>query len=800
MNDLRYAVRQLVQHRGFTAVAVLTLALGIGANAALYSVVRGVLLKPLPFPDARALTLLREVHLDTGNDFEVSYPNFADLRRQATAFAGLSAFTRTTVTFRGAGADPARVEVGLAARALFATLGVPPWLGRGFTDDDQRPGAPPTMLVTHRFWASHLRGDSTVVGRVLRLNRDVVTVIGVLPPGFDFPDTDIALWVPLEATRDQAPFPNRRAHILTVIGRLDTGISLDRAALDVRTVAARLQADDPGADPQHGLSVTPLHDAVVGDARATLLVLLGAVGFVLLLACVNVADLMLARSAGRQREVAIRASLGAGPWRIARQILLEAVLLSTAGAAVGLALAWWAVETLTAGLADWIPRPEAVALDLPVLVATLVVAVGTGVAFGLAPAFRAAAVDMREALVHRAPGGTGGGRLRSALTVAQVAISLVLLAGAGLSVQSLVHLQRVDPGFDPRNLLTMTVSLSGSDVTGTENVVAFYRALPGALRAVPGVTAVSGVNVPPISGGDSHGQLSVEGSPLPPGDEPSASYRRILPDYFRTMGIPLLRGRDFTPEDGTGNAAVVIVNDALVRRAFPAGGNPLGQRIKVGTAPTEPWLTIVGVVGDVHNEGLASAPRLATYEPHPQRPWTTMTIIVRTAVDPLSVVGPLRQVVHRAGGEIPVYDITTMPRRIAASLRGRRFTLLLLGAFAGTALALAAVGLYGVIAYGVTRRTHEFGVRVALGARASSVARLVLRQGMTLVGLGMAIGVPAAAVLTRGMRTLLHGVAPSDPGTLVTVCGLLLVVALLAAWLPARRAARVAPMEALRHE
>lgn len=800
MNDLRYAARQLVQHRGFTVVAGLTLALGIGANAAIYSVVRGVLLEPLPFPDPHALTLVREVHLGTGNDFEVSYPNFVDLRRQATAFAGLSAFTRSTVTLRGAGTEPARVEVGIAAPALFAILGVQPWLGRGFTDEDQRLGAPPTALATHRFWVTHLRGDSSAVGRALRLDRDFVTLIGVLPPGFDFPDADIALWVPLEPQRDQAPFPNRRAHILTVIGRLGPGLSGERATLDVRTIAARLQADDPGADPQHGFSVTPLHDAVVGDARATLLVLLGAVGFVLLLACANVADLMLARSLARQREMAIRAALGAGRWRIARQLLVEAVLLSVGGAAIGLLLAWWAVEALTTGLSDWIPRPDAVALDVPVLLATFLLAVVTGVAFGLAPAFRAAAADLRAALVHRAPGGGGGGRARSALTVAQVAMSLVLMAGAGLTVRSLSRLQRVDPGFDPRNLLTMTVSLSGSDVTGTENVVAFYRALPDVLRAVPGVTGVSGVNVPPISGGDSHGQLSVEGRPFPPGDEPSASYRRILPGYFRTMGIPLLRGRDFDSEDGTGDPAVVIVNDALARRAFPDGSDPVGRRIKVGTAPTEPWLTIVGVVGDVHNEGLATGPRLATYEPHPQRPWTTMTIVVRTARDPLTVVGPLREAVRRAGGEIPVYDVTTMPRRIAASLRGRRFILVLLGAFAITALLLAAVGLYGVLAHSASRRTQEFGVRVALGARASGVAGLVLRQGVTLVGLGIAIGMPAAVLLTRSMRALLYDVAPSDPVTLVVVAGLLLAVALIAAWSPARRAARTAPMEALRHE
>jgi predicted permease len=800
MNDLRYAVRQLLQHRGFTVVAVLTLALGIGANAAIYSVVRGVLLEPLPFPDPRALTLLREVHLGTGNRFEVSYPNFADLRQEATAFASLSAFTRTTVTVRGAGTEPTRVEVGFAARGLFATLGVPAWLGRTFTDDDQRIGAPPAMLATHRFWETRLGADSSVVGRSLRLNRDVVTVIGVLPPGFDFPDGDIALWVPLEPQRNQAPFPNRRAHILTVIGRLATGVSVERAAVDLQMLAGRLQADDPGADPQHGLSVTPLHDAAVEDARGTLLVLLGAVGFVLLLACANVADLMLARSAARQREMAIRAALGADRWRIARQLLAEAVLLSVIGAGVGLALAWWAVETLTAGLADWIPRPAAVTLDLPVLVATLAVAVVTGVAFGLAPAFRAAATDLRGALGQRTASAMRGAGLRGALTVAQVAISLVLMAGAGLTVRSLWHLGRVDPGFDPQNLLTMTVSLSGSDITATEDVVAFYRTLPEALGAVPGVTAVSGVNVPPISGGDSEGQLSVEGAPFPPGDEPSASYRRTLPGYFRTMEIPLLRGRDFAPEDGTGDAAVVIVNEALVRRAFPDGSDPIGRRIKVGTGPTEPWLTIVGVVGDVRNVGLATAPRLATYEPHPQRPWTTMTIVVRTAGDPMSVVGPLREMVRRAGGEIPVYDITTMPRRIAASLRGRRFTLLLLGAFAGTALVLAAVGLYGVVAYGATRRTREFGVRMALGARGSAIARLVLRQGATLVAIGVAIGLPAAALLTRTMRALLYDVAPSDPVTLAAVSALLLGVALLAAWLPAHRAATTDPVEALRHE
>jgi putative ABC transport system permease protein len=799
MNDLRYALRQLLHQPGFSVVAILTLALGIGANTAIFSVVRGVLLEPLPFPDPGALAVVREVRVGTGGASEVSYPNFADLRSQTTAFARLSAYVRQTLTMQGMGAEPARVVVGMAADDLFATLGVSVWRGRGFATEDQQPGAPRTALVTHRFWEASLNADTTIVGRSLRLNQDVVTVIGILPRGFDFPDEDVALWVPLEPLRDQAPLPNRQAHVLTVIGRLGAGTSIDRAAVELETIAAGLQERDPAADPRHGFTAASLHDAVVGDARPTLLVLLGAVGFVLLLACANVADLMLARSLARQREMAIRAALGAGRWRIARQLLLEALLLSAGGALVGLILAWWSVEALTTGLADWIPRPAAVTLDLTVLLGTLALAVLAAVAFGFAPALRAAAVDLRSSLVERAPGGSAGGRLRAALTVAQVAISLVLLAGAGVTLRGLWRLQQVDPGFDPRNLLTMSVSLSGSDIADTEGVIAFYRALPDALRGVPGVVAVSGVNVPPISGGDSHGQLSVEGPPFAPGDAPSASFRRTLPDYFRTMGIPILLGRDFAPQDGTGDAAVVVVNEALARRAFP-DGQPLGRRIKVGTAPTEPWLTIVGVVGDVHNEGLATEPELATYEPHPQRPWTTMTIVVRTAGEPLAVVGAVREVVRRAGGEIPVYDITTMPRRIAASLGGRRFTLTLLGAFAATALLLAAVGLYGVVAYGVTRRTREFGVRVALGARSSGVVGLVLRQGLALVGLGIVLGVPAAALLTRSMGSLLYDVGPSDPATLVAVSGVLLAVAALAAWVPARRAARIDPMEALRHE
>ncbi len=799
MQDLRYAVRSLWNRPAFTVVACLTLAIGIGANTAIFSLVHGVLLNPLPYPDAERIVVLHEQPAPAESElYEVSYPNFLDWRRDSRSFTQLAAFTLATATLRGGDMPAERALVGYASDELFGMLGVSPVVGRSFTPEEHVGGGEAVAILTHRVWQDRYGADRAVVGRSISVSGTPHTIIGVAPQTFEFPTDDLQLWMPLERLADQ--MQNRAAHMLDVLGRLRDGVPREVAEAELQTVTARIEDAYPGEDPSHSVVVVPLLDEMVSDTRGMLIVLFGAVVFVLLIACANVADLLLVRASTRRREMAVRAALGADRWRVIRQLLVESLVLAIAAGVIGIVIAFWGVEVLLPYLPESIPRVAEVGVNGPVLAFTLALTLVTGIGFGLVPAVTSARPDLHGSLTQREASSAGGKpALKSALAIAQVAISLVLLVGAGLTIKSLWRLQQVDPGFEPEHLLSLTVSLAGSELREVEQVTAFYDELRDRIEAIPGVQSASAVNTLPVSGGDSRGQLTIDGRPFPPGRAPAVSFRRIQPNYFRTMQVPLLEGRDFTVRDGVDEPFVVIINETMARRYWP-DGSPIGSRIKVGPSEHEPWLTVVGVAADLKNEGLAAGPDLATYEPHRQRPWTTMNVLVRTAGDPLALVPVIRDEIRRAGTDLPVYNITTLRQRISASLATERFTVMLLMIFAGIALLLAIIGVYGVISFSVSQRTREFGIRMALGAARRDVARLVLRQGVILAFVGTLIGVAAALGFSRLLVGLLFGVEPTDATTFVSVAMILLLCASLAAYLPARRATRVPPMEALRYE
>ena len=800
IQDLRFAARSLRKSAGFTVVALLTLALGIGANTAIFSVVNGVLLRPLAYdqPD-RLVTIAESNPVQDREGFNVSYPNYLEWKKQSRVFEQIAAVRTMSVTLTG-GDEAARVLLSLISRELFAVLRVEPALGRGFLAEEDRPGADPVVILSHGLWQRRFGADPEVVGKTIAINGSSSTVIGVMPPEFEFPSEDVELWAPIGLLADR--MQNRAVHTLTTVARLEDGVSLDEAKVEMATIAARIQREFPGEDPEHSTTLIPLHERVVGNTDTILLVLMGAVAFLLLIACANVADLLMARAAARQKEIAVRTALGASRWRVIRQLVTESVLLGLTGGAAALALAFWGLDLLIAHLPPFMPRVEQIGIDGRVLLFTLLISLLTGLIFGLLPALKASKLDIVGSLKDLVTSAAGGARDRSrrVLVIAQVALSLVLLVGAGLMIKSFWRLQDVDPGFEPQNLLTMTVSLAGSPkFTTSEEVIAFYADLRGRLEALPGVSSASAVNALPISGGDSDGELTIEGRPFASGAAPGASFRRILPNYFRTAGIPIVQGREFGERDRGEEPFVVIITETMAGKYWPSG-DAVGTRIKVGPPENEPWLTIVGVAADVRNIGLATEPRLATYEPHTQRPWSTMNVMVRTAIDPLSVVRGVRDEIRQAGGDLPVFNIGTMRERISRSVSTERFNMILLTIFATVALLLAAIGLYGVIAYSVSHRTRELGIRIALGAERKDIVNLVVRQGIPLLGAGVALGLIAAVGLTRFLAGLLFAVSPLDATIFVAVAALLAAVALLASYVPARRATAVDPMQALRAE
>ncbi|HYY97748.1 MAG TPA: ABC transporter permease [Pyrinomonadaceae bacterium] len=802
--DLRYGLRALRKHPGFTAVAVTALALGIGANTAIFSVVNTVLLRPLPYKDPDRLVMVWED--DTKHGYPRDTPaaaNYVDWREQNGVFEGMAALADQSFNLTGMG-DPERLEGKRASANLFNILGVEPLLGRGFLPEDDQPGAGRVVVLSHGLWQRRFGADPKVIGRALELNGQSYTVVGVMPPSFQFPSPEDELWVPIAFTQQEAA--SRGRHYLNVVARMKPGVSVEQAQAEMSTIAARLQQQYPDYNTELGAVVVPLHEQVVGDIRPALLVLLGAVGFVLLVACANVANLLLARAAARQKEIALRVALGASRARLVRQFLTESVLLAALGGVVGLLLALWGVNLLKAFIPDSISQVKAIAVDAKVLGFTLLVSLLTGLIFGLAPATQSSNFNLNETLKEGGrdtASGSRGKRIRSLLVVAEVAVSLVLLIGAGLLINSFLRLRSVEPGFKPGNLLTMGVELSEQKYPDLARRTAFYDDLISRVEALPGVRSASVTNwIPLVSQGDSVG-VSVDGLPDPgPGKKPIVVTRIVGPHYFKTMGIQLVRGRDFDErQDRVDAPAVVVVSEATARRFWP-GEDPVGKRITPGTPTTpEDWCQVIGVVKDVRQFDLAAEPRPQMYLNYPQADFfAPRHLVVSTSVDPLGLAGAVRKAVWEIDRDQPVSNVRTMEDVLSESLARQRFSMLLLGVFAGLALVLAAVGLYGVMSYTVAQRTREIGVRMALGAQTGHVLRLVVAQGLKLALVGVALGLVAAFMLTRVMSSLLFGVSPTDPATLAVISLVLVGVALLASYIPARRATKVDPLVALRHE
>jgi putative ABC transport system permease protein len=797
--DLRYGFKILLKKPGFTFIAVLALALGIGANSAIFSVINAVLLKPLPFEEPDRLITVWEINPKQGSEiFNVSYPNFSDWKAENRVFEKIAAYRMANLILSGE-EEPERLGAAIVTADLFQIFGARPALGRTFLPEEDETGGNQVVIISQNLWQRRFGSDPGLIGKSIKVNSGSFTVVGIMPADFQFPTDKTDLWIPLGPLKDQ--MKNRGVHIITVIGRLKPQVTFQEARADIETIAAKIQNEKPGEDTGHGVKLLSLHELIVGDIRTPLLVLLGAVVLVLLIACSNVANLLLASATVRQREIAIRTALGAGRWRVIRQLLTESMILAMLGGAAGLLIAVWGLDLMVGRLPDYFPRVKEIYIDRHVLGFTFATSLLTGFVFGLFPAIKMSRPELNEALKESSGKQTGislNNRFRSALVVSEIALSLVLLIGGGLMIKSLWSLMQVNPGFKADNLLTMTVSLP-SKYGEDEKVISYFRQLSQQLGSLPGVKNVSAVSALPISGGDSNGNVTVEGRVFPPGETQAASFRRILPNYFSTMGIPLLRGREFDERDTGQDPKVVIINETMARRFWP-DEDPIGKRIKIGPPENEPWLTVVGVVGDVRNIGLNFEPNLSTYEPHAQRSWNTMNLVIRTVVDPLSLSEAVRKVIRDTDKDIPIYNIGTMDKRISLSVSDRRFNMLILGIFAVVALLLSTLGIYGVMSYYVTQRTHEIGIRMALGAQPFDMLKMVIKQGATLTLIGLGVGLVASFALTRVLSSLLFKVSTTDPITFASVSLILGLVALSACYLPARKATRVDPMVALRYE
>jgi predicted permease len=813
LHDLRYGLRMLTKNPGFTAVAVLTLALGIGANTAIFSVVYGVLLRPLPYPKPNQIVDLREVNAKGGR-MNFADPNFEDVRSQSHAFEGVAEYAAWLQSVSG-GSEPTRSMVASVSHDFFPLMGVGPVLGRGFLPEDQRFGAAPVALVSYGYSKQYLGGTNNLSTLKLTIENHSVSVVGVLPPGFRFPfDSDV--WVPRELWER---LPSRTAHNWHVVARLREDVPLVQAHAELYGIAQRLKQQYGQDTNMSDVAVSPLRNALTSDVRPALLVLLGAVGFLLLVACANVVNLLLAQAAARERELAIRSALGAGRKRLVRQFLTEALLLSIAGGALGVLAALWGVDALVAMAPSNLPRLQEVAVNLPVLSFTFALSVAVAAALGVFTAWRATSGDIQGVLAERGQGHTGtlrGQRLSRIIIAAQMAITVVLLAGAGLLGRSLLRVLAVDPGFRTEHILTMDLAMPFAE-KDTEKVqrVVFLSELFSRLHAVPGVREVGGINGLPLMTGLADGTylLTTPQEKLPTSMEDlgrlfhdstrtgDADYGVASEGYFRTLGIPLLRGRLFDDRDTMDAPHVALISQSLARERWP-NMDPLGRTIEFGNMDGDlRFLTVVGVVGDVREESLEARPRPTIYVNYRQRPQATgqFTVVLRTEADPAVVFSAARAIVRDLDPNVPP-SFSTFTEVFSASLKTRRFNLTLVGVFAATALLLAVAGIYGVMAYSVARRTHEIGVRMALGAGATEVLRLVLSQGLLTTAVGLAIGIAGSFVLTRAMQSLLFGVSATDPVTLAGVALLLGCAALLACYVPARRATRVDPMVALRYE
>jgi predicted permease len=806
LEDLRYSLRLFRKNPGFTLVAGIALALGIGANTAIFSVVNGVLLRPLPYPEPDRLVIVYEKTQEFDHN-SVAYPNFVDWRRDSHSFQDLAAFRGDDFNFTGSG-QPEHLSGEYVSASLLPVLGVSPLLGRNFLPREDQQDAGGVVMLSYGVWKRRFGADPKVLGRTMTLNARNYTVIGILPADFRFREqadiyVPLAQWASIELN-DRESHPG-----LNAVARLKPGATLAAAQAEMSSISRRLAEQYPKTNSGHGATLIQMKEDTIAHGRSTLLLLLGAVGFVLIIACANVANLLLARATGRRREFAIRVALGASRRRIIRQLLTESVLLGGGAGVLGLLLAFWGTRLVLAAFPDAVPRTQAVGLDPYVLLFTLSVSVLTGVLFGLAPAFHSSNVNPHESLKEGAR-GSGGGRHRAegAFVALEVGLAVVLLAGAGLMIQSIWRLWRVDPGFDTSHLLTAQVALSPGAMANASNIRTAYQQMLERVASAPGVQAAALTNLIPLSGSDNEIGVWLGRGPQPAPDQMSWALFFIgTPDYLRVMKIPLLEGRFISERDTTASAPVVVIDEVMAKQLFP-GQDPVGREIKMMVLGA---VQIVGVAGHVKHWGLdaddTAKIRNEMYFPFLQVPDSYMpdivagaNLLLRTAPDPLSTLSAVRARVAGPTNDQPMYGVRTMEQIILGSLEERRFTMLLLIIFAATALVLAAIGIYGVMSYAVTRRNHELGVRMALGATRHDVLRLVVTEGLGLALAGLVAGVVAAVGLTRFLASLLYGVRPADPWTLAAVSLALGAVAFLATYVPARRATRVDPMVALRCE
>jgi predicted permease len=808
--DLRFGARMLMKHPGFTLIAVITLGLGIGVNTAIFSVVDAVLLKPLPYPESEQLMkVYGEFPALKTNEMRLSLPEYLDFQRQTRSFSASGVFDSGSANLAPReGGEPERVERAMLTPEMFAVLRIAPLLGRVFTPEEAQAGRDDVVVLSHGLWRRRYAGRTDVIGQKLMIDGRSHTIIGVMPPGFSFPPK-AEIWQPVRFPKELYDEQRRGARGLEVLARLKPGVSSLEAQAELDQLGAQLTAHYPqnyGAERRYRMIAAPLLGDYVGEMKPALLLIAGAVLFVLLIACANMANLLLARAATRRQEMAVRLALGAGHGRLARQLLTESVLLALAGGAVGLLLATLGTQLLLRFAPGNLPRLDEVGLDGRVLAFTALASLATGIIFGLAPALQASRHDVNEALREsgRTGAGVSGQRLRSAFVVAEIALALALLAGAGLTMKSFWRLQAVEPGFNPDCVLTLRMLLPFTTHPQIRERAAFFRQVLERLRALPGVAAAGAVSRIPMAPGNNSGTMTGESSAVGPDDpQVEVEMRWASPAYFQTMGISLLRGRDFNDADAEGTLPVAIVDESFARRFYP-NGDPIGKRIKRGgPRSTRPWKTIIGVVRSVRNQRLDATSLPQAYFPVFQEAdeMYNLSFAVRASEgEPAALAQSVRAAVSEVDRNQPVFDVKPLRQIVVDSIALRRLALLLLSVFAAVALALAAAGIYGVMAYAVTRRTHEIGVRMALGARGSDVLRLVVRQGLNLALCGVGLGLAVALVLTRLMESLLFGVSATDPLTFAGIALLLLVVAIVACWIPARRATKVDPLVALRCE
>jgi putative ABC transport system permease protein len=799
--DIRYAIRTLLKKPGFAFTTIIVLALGIGGNTAIFSVVNAVLLRSLPYAEADRILMVWENDAQEGNPKNSVAPgNFVDFRDQNQVFEQLGFYTQPAAINLTGSDESERVQEARASASLFHVLGVQAERGRLFLPEDDKPGAPTLAVITHGLWQRRFGGSPDAVNGQLLLDGNPITIVGVLPPEFELPEK-AEVFTSLPLTSDHAA--NRKQHFMRGVGRLKPGATLEQARANLSGIAHQIEQQYPETNTKRGVTVIPIKEQFVGDVRLALLILFGAAGCVLLVVCTNVANLLLIRGAARHKEFAIRTALGATRWRVIRQLLVESVLLAICGGALGMLLALWATRLfIAAAPASVFPRGAEIGLSPSVLLFTAGVSVLTGIIFGLAPALQVSKPDVNIVLKEGGRGTSSGSRLNRIgrmLVVAEVALSLLLLVFAGLMIKSFMRIQKVDPGFKAENVLTMQISLPTNQYKENNQMAAFYRQLDERIQSLPGVQQSGLISRLSLAGDRATTSINIEGRQAAPGEELEAHYRIITPNYFRLIGVPLMKGREFGEEDAEKMPTVAIINESMARAYWP-GQDPVGKRIRLGPNPNEPWTQVVGVVRDARNFGLDADARYEVYQSYLQAPPRRARIVVRTASDPLALIGAVKGEISALNKNLPVGEVTTMETLLADSVAQKRFSVLLLTAFAVVALLLAAVGIYGVISYGVSQRTHELGLRMALGAKPKHILNLIVGQGAKLALIGVGIGLVAALLLTRVLAGLLYGVSATDPTVFAGLAILLVGVALVACFIPARRATKIEPMIAMRYE